>query len=81
MVDDKTGFAGMAVSYSPNVTAQESDGIVIGTQGNKAFFRLRDTGDLDRAVLQVADVGMSSFQVFEDGGKLVRDVLRSGTSK
>jgi hypothetical protein len=46
-VDDETGFAGMVALYSPDVAARNSSGIVIGTQGDSAFLRLKDTKDAD----------------------------------
>jgi hypothetical protein len=50
-VDDETGFAGMVALYSPDVAARNSSGIVIGTQGDSAFLRLKDTKDADRVLL------------------------------
>jgi hypothetical protein len=81
IVDDKTGLAYMVTYYAPEIAGRNTTGIVTGTQGSTAFFHLKDTKDADRAVLQVAGDGKPSFQIFDNAGRPVRDLLRSESSK
>jgi hypothetical protein len=81
VVDDNNGSAYMVTYYAPDVSGRNTTGIFTGTQGSHAFFHLKDTKDADRAVLQVADDGKPSFQIFDNAGRPVRDLLRSESSK
>jgi hypothetical protein len=76
IVDDKTGFAGMRVEYAPNV-ARDSNGIEIGTKGSDAFFRLQDTNEKDRAVLQFGGNGTTTFKTLDGSGKVIRNIALS----
>lgn len=67
VVDDKTGFAGTRIEYAPEV-AHDKNGIEIGTQQNRAFVRLMDTQQRQRAALSLSDDGASSFQTFDAEG-------------
>jgi hypothetical protein len=80
IVDDKTGFAGMRVEYPPEA-AKDSNAIEIGTQGRKALFRLMDTKQRSRAVLALENDGASTFQTFDEAGRLSRDLLGSERPK
>lgn len=74
VVDDKTGFAGMRVEYAPE-TANDKTGIEIGTQDNHALVRVMDTKERDRAVLRVAENGLTSFQISDETGHSTRDLI------
>lgn len=76
IVDDRTGFAGMAALYSTNVAPRNSTGVLIGTQGNKAFIRIKDPKDSDRAVLELEGVNEPSLKTFDAAGRPIRDLLR-----
>jgi hypothetical protein len=80
VVDDKTGFAGMRIEYPPHV-ARDSNGIEVGTSGGNAFFRLLDTKEKERAVLQLAENGTTTFKTFDENGKLIRDATLSEPKK
>ncbi len=81
IVDDNNGSAYMVTYYAPDVSGRNTTGIFTGTQGSHAFFHPKDTKDTDRAVLQVADDGKPSFQIFDNEGRAIRDLLRSESSK
>ncbi|HKO20466.1 MAG TPA: hypothetical protein VJU82_16440 [Acidobacteriaceae bacterium] len=76
VVDDKTGFAGMRVEYPPNV-APDSDAIEIGTTGGKAFVKLEDTKQRDRAVFAFED-GRTDFKTLSAAGAVTRNLTFSG---
>lgn len=80
VVDDKTGFAGIRIEYPPGVAA-DSNGIELGTNGGKASLRLLDTRQKERAVLQYAEGGATTFQTFDAHGKVIRDVTLSKPGK
>ena len=80
VVDDKTGFAGMRIEYPPEV-ARDSNGIEIGTNGGNAFFRLLDTKEKERAVLQLAGSGTTSFKTLDENGKVIRSSTLSEPKK
>lgn len=79
VVDDKTGFAGMRIEYPPEVAA-DSNGVEVGTNGGKAFVRLLDTREKERAVLQYAE-GATTFKTRDADGKVIRDVTLSEPGK
>src|SRR4051794_3816200 len=80
VVDDKTGFAGMRIEYPPDV-ARDSNGIEIGTNGGNAFFRLLDTKEKERAVLQLAGNGTTTFKTLDENGKVIRSTTLSEPKK
>lgn len=80
VVDDKTGFAGMRVEYGPEV-GRDSNAIEIGTKGSSAYFRLQDPKEKDRAVLQLAGDGSTSFKSMDGAGRLIRDIALSEPDK
>jgi hypothetical protein len=80
VVDDKTGFAGMRVEYAPDV-ANDKTGIEIGTQGSRSLFRFMDTKEKNRAVFQLGNDGIPSFQVFDQQERSTGDLLRSESAK
>ncbi len=80
VVDDKTGFAGMRIEYPPDV-ARDSNGIEIGTRGSQAFFRLLDTRERERALLQYSEGGATTFRTHDADGKVIRDLTLSEPGK
>ncbi len=80
IVDDKTGFAGMRIEYPPGIAA-DSNGIEMGTNGGKAFLRLLDTREKERAVLQYAEGGATTFKTRDADGKLIRDITLSESGR
>jgi len=80
VVDDKTGFAGMRIEYPPDV-ARDSNGIEIGTKGSNAFFRLLDTKEKERAVLQFAGSGTTTFKTLDENGTVIRNTTLSEPKK
>jgi len=80
VVDDKTGFAGMRIEYPPEV-ARDSNGIEIGTNGGNAFFRLLDTKEKERAVLQLAGSGTTTLKTLDENGKVIRCTTLSEPKK
>lgn len=74
MVDDKSGFAGMGVSYSPEV-AQGSTGILFGTQDKKTFLTFKGIDDMPRASFALGPEGTPSFQLFDKAGNAGPDLL------
>jgi hypothetical protein len=80
IVDDKTGFAGMRIEYPPDV-ARDSNGIEVGTQGRRAFFRILDTREKERAILQYDEGGPTIFRTRDRVGKVIRDLALSEQEK
>jgi hypothetical protein len=80
VVDDKTGFAGMRIEYAPDV-AKDSNGIEVGTHGNQAFFRLLDTRQRERALLEYSEGGPTTFKTRDPDGKVIRDLTLSEPDK
>jgi hypothetical protein len=78
VVDDKTGFAGMRVEYPPDV-ARDSNAIEIGTKGRRAFVRLQDTEERDRAVFDLNGDGQTEFRTFDSSGAVTRQMTLSTT--
>lgn len=82
MVDDKTGFAGTGYIYAPEIG---HEGILIGTEGRKAFITLKDINNKLRSTFALSPDGTPSFQLFDNTGKPGRDFLnpskRASTTK
>jgi hypothetical protein len=74
MVDDKTGFAGTGYMYSPEV-GHGKDGLIIGTEGHKAFITFKDLNNKPRSTFALSTDGTPSFQLFDDTGKPGPDFL------
>lgn len=74
MVDDKTGFAG-TVSIYPRGTGHGASGVVIGTQGKKAYITVKDLNDMPRATLGVGPEQTPSLHTFTDKGVPGPDLL------
>ena len=75
MVDDKTGYAGLGISYPPEV-GKWTDGINLGTQGNKAFITIKDLHDRPRATFGIGPEPDPSFQLFDDKGNPGPELLK-----
>ena len=74
MVDDKTGFAG-TVSIYPRETGHGASGVVIGTQGKRAYITVKDLNDMPRATLRVGPEQTPSLHTFNDKGVPGPDLL------
>lgn len=73
IVDDATGMAGTAVLYPPT-RDRDQEAIMIGTQGNNAFFTFEDLEGKNRTSLALTD-GKPTFELFDPAGKPQRDLL------
>jgi len=78
IVDDKTGYAGLAALYAPRETGVEATGILLGTQGNKAFLSMQDPQNQPRASLSVESKQLPALQVFDANGKSSQNLLHPG---
>jgi hypothetical protein len=69
IVDDTTGFAGLVAMYPPRQVGVEATGILLGTQGNKAYLSMQDTKNMPSTSLSVGPEPNPSLQVFDRKGK------------
>ena len=76
MVDDKTGYAGLGVSYPPEV-GKWTTGLILGTQGSKAFITIKDLHDTPRGTLGIGPEMVPSFQLFDEKGNPGPELLKS----
>ncbi len=74
VVDDKSGFAGTMTLYSPDL-ASDTNGVVIGTIGKKAFVTLKNVKNVPRATFAVDAEKAPSFQLFDKAGKAESELL------
>ena len=79
IVDDKSGFAGSAVIYAPEI-GHGTEAILIGTEGRKAFIRMKDVDHKDRASFLLNEDGSPSFEVFDATGKAGPNLLQSSAT-
>ena len=70
----------MRIEYPPTV-ARDSNGIEVGTKGGNAFFRLLDTREKPRILLDLAETGAATFQVLDENGKVIRNTTLSDAEK
>ncbi len=68
IVDDTTGFAGLVAMYPPRQVGVEATGILLGTQGNKAYLSMQDTKNMPSTSLSVGPEPNPSLQVFDRMG-------------
>jgi hypothetical protein len=66
----------MRVEYPPDV-ARDSNAIEIGTKGRRAFVRLQDTEERDRAVFDLNGDGQTEFRTFDSSGAVTRQMTLS----
>ncbi len=69
IVDDSTGYAGLAALYPDSGNVPARTGILLGTQGNKAFLSMQDAENRPRASLSVESRRAPALLVFEDDGR------------
>ena len=69
IVDDKTGYAGLAALYAPRTRGVEATGILLGTQGNKAFLTMQDPQNQPRASFSMETGRVPALQVFDQDGR------------
>jgi hypothetical protein len=69
IVDDSSGYAGLAALYPNAGNAPGKTGILLGTQGNKAFLSMQDAENRPRASLTVESKRTAAFQVFDEDGR------------
>jgi len=79
VVDDKSGFAGSAAIYAPEI-GRGNEAILIGTQGRKAFISLKDVDHKDRASFLLNEDGSPSFEVFDATGTAGPNLLQSSAT-
>ena len=79
MVDDKSGYAGLGISYPPEV-GKWTTGLILGTQGNKAFITIKDSQDMPRATFGIGPDPVPSFQLFDNKGNPGTELLKSVTN-
>jgi hypothetical protein len=80
IVDDTTGYAGLVAMYPPRQVGVEATGILLGTQGNKAYLSMQDTKNMPSTFLSVGSEPDPSFQVFDRKGKPGPNLLRPQAS-
>jgi hypothetical protein len=76
MVDDKTGYAGLGVEYAPEV-GKWTTGLILGTQGNKAFITIKDLNDMPRATFGIGPQPVPSLQLFDSKGNPGPELLKT----
>jgi hypothetical protein len=76
MVDDKTDFAGLAAMY-PRKIGDYATGLLLATQGSKAFITMKDVHDIPRATFEIGPELNPSFRLSDQAGKLGPDLLSS----
>ncbi len=76
MVDDKTGYAGLGVEYSPEI-GKWTTGLIMGTLGSKAFITIKDLHDMPRATFGIGPEPVPSFQLFDDKGNPGAELLKT----
>lgn len=74
IVDDKTGFAGTVDIYPPEI-GHGASGVVIGTQGRKAYISIKDLNDMPRATFAIGPEETPSFRLSDKTGKPGPDLL------
>ena len=75
MVDDKDGYAGLVISYPPEV-GKWTTGLILGTQGKKAFITIKDLHDTPRATFGIGPDPVPSFQLFDENGNPGPELLK-----
>ncbi len=80
IVDDTTGYAGLVAMYPPRQVGVEATGILLGTQGDKAYLSLQDSRNMPSASLFVGPEPNPSLQVFDRKGKPGPNLLRPQAS-
>jgi hypothetical protein len=80
IVDDTTGYAGLVAMYPPRQVGVEATGILLGTQGDKAYLSLQDSRNMPSTSLSVGPEPNPSLQVFDRKGKPGPNLLRSPAS-
>jgi hypothetical protein len=80
IVDDATGYAGLVAMYPPRQVGVEATGILLGTQGNKAYLSMQDTKNMPSTSLSVGSEPNPSLQVFDRRGKPGPNLLRRQAS-
>ncbi len=80
IVDDASGYAGLVAMYPPRNIGVEATGILLGTQGNKAYLSMQNTRNLPSASLSVADETIPSLQIFDLKGKPGPNLLKPPAS-
>jgi hypothetical protein len=78
IVDDNTGYAGLAALYPVRQRGLKATGILLGTQGNKAFLSMQDLENQPRASLSVDSRQLPTLQVFDENGKPSANLLHPG---
>jgi hypothetical protein len=81
IVDDTSGFAGLVAMYPPREIGVEATGILLGTQGDKAYLSMQDTKNMPSTSLSVGSEPNPSLQVFDRKGKPGPNLLRSQASE
>ena len=76
MVDDETGMAGLVAMY-PQEVGDHSTGLLLATQGSKAFFTMKDARDIPRATFEIGPELSPSFRLFDKGGKGGPEMLKT----
>jgi hypothetical protein len=79
MVDDTTGFAGLVALYPRNV-ASDVNGVLLGTQEDKAFVTLKDAHDRERATYEIGPSQIPFLRVFDEQGKPGSNLLKPDAS-
>lgn len=75
VVDDATGYAGLVAMYPPRSVGVEATGIMLGTQGDKAYLSMQDSQNRPGTSLSVGDKTSPTLQVFDRKGKPGRNLL------
>jgi hypothetical protein len=76
VVDDTTGYAGLVAMYPPRNVGVEATGILLGTQGDKAYLSMQDSHNRPNASFSVGDESIPSLQVFDRKGKSGPNLLK-----
>jgi hypothetical protein len=69
IVDDTTGYAGLVAMYPPRQVGVEATGILLGTQGDRAYLSMQDSKNMPSASLSVGSELNPSLRVFDHKGK------------
>ena len=75
VVDDKSGFAGSAVIYAPEI-GHGNEAILIGTKARKAFISMSDADHKERASFFLSEDGSPAFELFDAEGKAGSNLLQ-----
>ena len=77
IVDDSTGYAGLAALYPTLSDGAVRTGILLGTQGSKAFLSFEDLQNQPRTSLTVEPGKVAAFQIFDHNGRPGPNLLHS----